>query len=222
MRRQKRWALVLVAATVVGAGAWMLANDEDQTATTTTPASPVQLASLELTDESASIPEYRRDEFGDPWADVDGNGCDTRNDVLARDLDEISFMTTRPCVVDSGILVDPYTGATIAFQHGEQTSMAVQIEHVIPLSLAWRSGAWQWTDEERLAFANDQTLLLAVDGPTNQSRGDSDLDQWLPPNDSFTCEFVALVLDGLERYDLTITSAAHDAAAAELATCPAR
>lgn len=213
------------AALVVAAAAYVLFLGG-----TSTPAPPVplavpadvaaQLEQLPATDVDVAIPDYSRDAFGARWADVDGNGCDTRNDVLTRDLDDVVLMHDRPCIVDTGTLEDPYTGQTIAFQHGEDTSQAVQIEHVIPLATAWRSGAWSWTDEQRLAFANDQTLLLAVDGPTNQGRGDRDLDQWLPPADAFTCTFVALVVDGLARYELSITDDARAAAATALDGCP--
>ncbi|WP_372476917.1 HNH endonuclease family protein [Gordonia liuliyuniae] len=116
---------------------------------------------------------YDRALFGQAWADdvsVEGghNGCDTRNDILRRDLTEL---TTKPrthdCVILTGVLDDPYTGTTIAFQRGQKTSTAVQIDHVVALSDAWQKGAQQLTTAERQSFANDPLNLQAVDGPTN-------------------------------------------------------
>ncbi|MFC7432004.1 MULTISPECIES: HNH endonuclease family protein [unclassified Agrococcus] len=178
-----------------------------------------QLAALPLTDPSAPRPDYVRDLFGERWTDVDGNGCDQRNDVLARDLESYALFPDRHCIVQTGVLADPYTGATIAFLHGEQTSQAVQIDHLIPLALAWRSGAWAWTDEQRLLFANDTSLLLAVEGQINQSRSDSDFDEWLPPVEAVHCSYVITIVDGLARYELSITASARAAAESVLVGC---
>lgn len=178
-----------------------------------------QLAALPLTDPSVPRPDYVRDLFGERWTDVDGNGCNQRNDVLARDLESYALFPDRHCIVQTGVLADPYTGATIAFQHGEQTSQAVQIDHLIPLALAWRSGAWAWTPERRLQFANDTSLLLAVEGQINQSRSDSDLDEWLPPVEAVHCSYVITIVDGLARYELSITESAMAAAEAVLIGC---
>ncbi len=126
---------------------------------------------------------YDRDQFGPAWADVDRNGCDTRNDVLARDLTDETFEPgTHDCVVLTGTLVDPYTATTVAFQRGNVTSTAVQIDHVVALSDAWQKGAQQLDTATRQRFANDPLNLLAVDGPTNQAKGDGDAATWLPPN----------------------------------------
>ncbi|GMA87462.1 hypothetical protein GCM10025868_27120 [Angustibacter aerolatus] len=135
---------------------------------------------------------YSRAAFGPAWADVDGNGCDTRDDVLRRDLDGERYRPgTQGCVVVSGTLHDPYTGSTIRFVRGEQTSQAVQIDHVVALSDAWQTGAQQWTPSLRQRFANDPRNLLAVDGPTNQAKGDGDAATWLPPRRAARCAYVA-------------------------------
>ncbi len=124
---------------------------------------------------------YDRDLFGQSWADTDRNGCDTRNDTLRRDLKQITFREgTRDCVVMSGVLADPLTGRTIRFT--EADADAVQIDHVVSLSDAWQKGARRWDPGKRLAFANDPLNLMAVDGPTNGSKSDSDAASWLPPN----------------------------------------
>ena len=94
------------------------------------------------------------------------------------------------CVVVGGILDDPYTGRTIDFSKGEDSSDQVQIDHVVALANAWHSGAWQWDASRRQEFANDPTNLLAVDGNANQDKGASRADQWLPPNARYRCAYV--------------------------------
>lgn len=93
---------------------------------------------------------YSRQEFGPAWSDTDHNGCDTRNDILARDLANETFKPgTNNCVVASGTLADRYTGTTIQFVRGEGTSSQVQIDHIVPLSDAWQKGAQQLTADQR-------------------------------------------------------------------------
>ena len=105
---------------------------------------------------------------------MDQNGCDTRNDILNRDLTDITYLNSVPCTVKTGVLADPYTGTVINFVRGTTTSSAVQIDHVVALSDAWQKGAQQLTTEQRTAFANDPLNLQATDGPTNQQKGDGD------------------------------------------------
>ena len=89
---------------------------------------------------------YTRDQFGPAWSDVDRNGCDTRNDILKRDLKSIVYKSPgNPCVILSGVLIDPYSGETINFLRGVATSADVQIDHVVALSNAWQTGAFKFT-----------------------------------------------------------------------------
>ena len=109
---------------------------------------------------------YDREEFGPAWSDTDHNGCDTRNDILARDLKGTTFKPgTKNCIVLNGSLADPYTATTIAFTRGSKTSSAVQIDHVVALSDAWQKGAQRLSKAQRTAFANDPLNLLAVQAP---------------------------------------------------------
>ena len=164
---------------------------------------------------------YDRQLFGDAWADVDRNGCDTRNDILARDLTDETFREgTRDCVVTTGTLADPFSGQTIAFQRGQDTSEAVQIDHVVALSDAWQKGAQALDAARRTAFANDPLNLLAVDGPLNQQKSDGDAATWLPPNRSFRCAYVARQIAVKVRYDLWATRAERNAIATVLSGCP--
>jgi hypothetical protein len=127
-------------------------------------------AAVRLSAAPSQIPDYDRDEFGSGWADVDGDCQDTRQEILIRDLVN-EQLTSDGCDVASGTLNDLYTGQTIEFQRGEGTSDDVQIDHVIPLRYAWDTGAWEWSPEQREAFANDPAELRAVDGPTNILEG---------------------------------------------------
>lgn len=162
---------------------------------------------------------YDRAQFGQAWADVDRNGCDTRNDILKRDLTGLSYTNSVPCKVQSGTLADPYTGKTISFVRGSATSSAVQIDHVVALSDAWQKGAQQLTAGQRTAFANDPLNLQATDGPTNQQKGDGDAATWLPPNKGFRCEYVARQVSVKATYGLWVTQAEHDAIARILGDC---
>ena len=164
---------------------------------------------------------YDRDQFGQAWADVDRNGCDTRNDVLARDLTQVVYKPgTHDCKVATGQLVDPYNGWTIDFTAGKKTSTAVQIDHAVALSDAWQTGAQQLSAEDRTRLANDPLNLLAVDGPTNESKSDGDAATWLPPNKSYRCQYVARQVAVKSAYGLWVTPAEHEAIAGILQTCP--
>jgi hypothetical protein len=162
---------------------------------------------------------YERDLFGDGWLDPDGNGCDTRNDILARDLTGITMKDR--CKVAAGTLADPYSGTTIAFVRGQSTSALVQIDHVVALSNAWQTGAQQLSPAQREAFANDPLNLLAVDGGLNQAKGAGDAATWLPPNKAFRCEYVARQTLVKHTYRLWFTPAEKDAVVRELGRCAA-
>nr|WP_240189357.1 HNH endonuclease family protein [Nakamurella flavida] len=163
---------------------------------------------------------YSRDAFGQRWADVDRNGCDTRNDVLARDLTDVVFRAGSACVVASGVLADPYTGAAMPFLRGDGTSDDIQIDHVVALAAAWRTGAQSWDEPTRTAFANDPLNLLAVDGDANQAKGDSDAASWLPPAATERCPYVARQIAVKQRYGAWVTPTERDAMTAVLIGCP--
>jgi hypothetical protein len=162
---------------------------------------------------------YAREQFGSAWADVDRNGCDTRNDILNRDLSAKVWRSgTHGCVVIAGVLRDPYTGRRLVFAKAD--AAAVQIDHVVSLSDAWQKGAAQWDATRRRAFANDPLNLLAVDGPTNERKGDGDAATWLPPQKSYRCQFVARQVAVKAKWHLSVTRAEHDAIVRVLSRCP--
>lgn len=160
---------------------------------------------------------YARSEFGQRWKDIDRNGCDQRNDILARDLQNVD--APGGCKVLTGTLQDPYTGKTIHFQRGQNTSSLVQIDHVVPLADAWQKGAQQLSYEEREQFANDPRNLLAVDGSANQAKGAGDAATWLPANKSFRCQYVTIQIEVKAAYRLWVTQAEKDAMTRELSRC---
>ena len=163
---------------------------------------------------------YTRDQFGQAWADVDRNGCDTRNDMLKRDLAAIVYKAgTRNCVVFSGTLLDRYSGESIDFVRGNVTSMAVQIDHVVALSNAWQTGAFKLTVEQRTSLANDPLNLFAVKGSLNLQKSDGDAATWLPPLKSFRCAYVAQQIAVKAKYSLWVVPPEKAAMVAILAKC---
>jgi hypothetical protein len=180
------------------------------------------LAALDTLPVKGRAPKtgYSRDEFGTAWADVDRNGCDTRNDILARDLTATARKPgTRDCVVLSGVLRDPYGGRTIAFRRGPR-SAEVQIDHVVALSNAWQTGAQGWSPVRRKQFANDPLNLVAVDGHLNQQKGDGDAATWLPPDRQYRCTYATRQASVKARYRLWVTRAERDALRRWLGRCP--
>jgi hypothetical protein len=161
---------------------------------------------------------YSRDQFSANWADV--GGCDMRNYVLGRDLTNVVTKSDTDCTVESGTLNDPYTGKTIHFTRGASTSSAVQIDHVVAVSDAWQKGAQQIDVSKRAEFYNDPLNLLAVDGPANNNKGDSDAATWLPPNKAYRCKYVARQIAVKAKYSLWVTQAEHDAMKNVLSACP--
>jgi hypothetical protein len=152
--------------------------------------------------------------FGQPWFDTDGDGCDQRSQVLARDLTGVERKPGR-CGVQSGTLDDPYTGSQI-------TSVSkIQIDHVVPLAEMWRSGAAGWPQDKRVGAANDLRNLVAVSGKVNQSKGDKTPDEWMPPNAGYACSYGRIYVTVKAAYGLTVAPAERSALEKALATCDA-
>jgi len=166
---------------------------------------------------------YERMQFGQAWADADRNGCDTRNDILRRDLSAVTFTASSArtlCRVASGELWDPYTGRHIPFERGQGSSQTVQIDHVVALAEAWKSGADHLSSQERQTLANDPLNLLAVDGATNQSKSAQDASTWLPDNKAFRCHYVARQVSVKYSYGLSVSAQERDAMRRVLDGCP--
>jgi hypothetical protein len=190
------------------------------TADTTTTSTTAQqlLTSLPVKGRAPKTGYDREAQFGTAWTDVNQNGCDTRNDILVRDLTNTT--TSATCKILTGTLVSPYTSETIAFTRGRDTSAEVQIDHVVSLSNAWQTGAQQLTQAQRVSFANDPINLLAVDGESNLQKGDGDAATWLPATKAFRCSYAARQVSVKATYGLWVTQAEHDALSRELSKCP--
>jgi Protein of unknown function (DUF1524) len=171
--------------------------------------------------------DYRRAAFGESWTDdntapAGHNGCDTRNDILDRDLVEETYVSIKRCpnAVATGTLHDPYTNAIVAFVRGNQTGAAVQIDHIVPLAYAWDFGARDWTDEMRVRFANDPANLLAVEGQANQDKGDKEPADWMPPNRAFWCQYAVQFAAVLRGYGLPVDAPSATVLRDAAASCP--
>jgi hypothetical protein len=188
-----------------------------------------ELDGLVVVPQRARGYDYRRAAFGDAWDDNNSapgghNGCDTRDDILDRDLVDKTYVSTKRCpqAVATGVLHDPYTSATIPFTRGAKVGAAVQIDHLVPLAYAWDMGARNWPDDMRLRFANDPANLLAVAGQVNQDKGDQGPGAWMPPNHAFWCQYAMQFIAVLRGYSLPVDQASADELRQAAATCPTR
>lgn len=168
---------------------------------------------------------YRREAFGTAWTDASqaagaGNGCDTRNDILTRDV-EVSGRTAAascPRAVAAGVLTSPYTGRDVVFERGRSSS-AIQIDHIVPLAYAWDMGASGWDAARRVSFANDPSNLVAVDGASNQQKSDAEPARWMPPLRGFHCQYAVQYVSVLARYDLPVDAPSQRVLTAALDSC---
>lgn len=229
--RRGLWLLV-VTALLVAAVSWLdLVGGAGRTdeAALAPPIPPAEartlLDGLPTAPRAGEGPPYQREAFGRRWADVDGNGCNQRDDVLRRDAVP-GEVTTRPqdaCPHDvvAGTWLDPYTGAELTFDDLKELdqAQAIQIDHVVPLAEAWRSGAEGWSAQRRERFANDLGVLLAVDGPANMAKGDDDPADWRPRED-VRCAYAALWVRVKADWDLAVDPSERRALAEMLDTCP--
>ncbi|MFT3715679.1 MAG: HNH endonuclease family protein [Gordonia sp. (in: high G+C Gram-positive bacteria)] len=168
---------------------------------------------------------YSREAFGQAWTDTApvagaGNGCDTRNDVLARDLSVNGAVAVTSCreAVASGRFRSPYTGREIVFTRG-RGSTAVQIDHIVPLSYAWDMGASAWPPQQRTAFANDPANLLATDAASNQAKSDLEPGRWMPELRGFWCQYAIQFIDVADAYRLSVDEASRRVLATALGEC---
>jgi len=184
-------------------------------------ASSLSVIQAQVTKGRAPKTGYTRAQFGPEWADVDRNRCDTRNDILKRDLTNLVIKEkTNGCTVLSGTLIDPFSGETINFLRGVTSSKAVEIDHTVALGNAWQTGAFMLTSDQRKAFANDPLNLLAVKGKLNSQKGDGDAATWLPPLKSFRCDYVSRQIAVKIKYKLWFTAPEKEAMIKILKTCP--
>jgi len=198
-------------------------TDVGTTAATPAPDSSGLLAGLSVTTLDSRHAYSRSRDFGPAWTDDNGdagghNGCDTRNDLLHRDLTAITTRAgTHDCVVIAGTLFDRYSGTSIAFTKAR--AAAIQIDHIVPLHDAWELGAWSWSQQQRVDYSNDPTVLLAVSGPLNESKGDRLADAWVPPDASEWCDYAKRTVTIHVKYRLPVTATERSALVGMLAHC---
>lgn len=162
---------------------------------------------------------YERDRLFGTWADPDRNGCDARNDVLARDLTN-EVVDSDGCKVLSGKLIDPYSGLAISFVQGRGSSQLVPIDHIVAVSDAWQKGAFKWDATKRVNFYNDPLNLQATQMKLNSQKGDGDAATWLPPLKSYRCMYVARQIAVKAKYSIWVTTAEKAAMKSILSKCP--
>ena len=188
-------------------------------APTNTQAAPIDaLVALNNLEVKGRAPKtgYARSQFPH-WSDPDRNGCDARNDILKRDLTDISYKAgTRDCKVIAGQLLDPFSGKVIIFS---TTKVVIDIDHVVALSNAWQTGAAYFDKALRTQIANDPLNLLAVDSKLNRQKGVGDAATWLPPSKSFRCAYVARQVAVKAKYKLWVTEPEKVAITKILSSC---
>lgn len=145
-------------------------------------------------------PPYHRDAFGS-WQDADGDCQNTRAELLLSLSTAATTMQPSGCAVLRGKWYDPYTDTTFT------TARDLDIDHVVPLSYAWAHGAYDWSAEQRRAFANDLRNLLPVAASANRAKGDAGPLEWLPPNRDFHCTYVLRFQRIVKLYELEQTPA---------------
>ncbi|WP_286260045.1 HNH endonuclease family protein [Streptomyces graminofaciens] len=217
--RRHRGGIAVVALVLVAVSGCELDTDGSAGPQDTAGAGGAALAAVDSLTVKGRAPKtgYDRDKFGSPWADTDSNRCDTRDDILKRDLEDVKFRGG-DCTVASGTLdPDPYTGKDVTFQRGRSQ---VDIDHIVALSDAWQKGAQKWDPSKRIALANDPLNLLAVDAGTNRGKGDGDTATWLPPNKGYRCTYVAAQVAVKKKYGLWVTKAEQSAMKRVLSACP--
>jgi Domain of unknown function (DUF1994). len=174
-------------------------------------AAAVRLISRVRVGEPGSMAGYHRGRFGKKWTDAvtgvpyAGNGCRTRDDMLARDGIGVRYRRGSNCVVVAMTLADPYTGRRIEWRKREH--YRVQVDHVVPLSYGWRMGASRWPKAKRLRIANDPLNLLPVSGGVNEAKGGRGPARWLPPQRNIRCAYVVRFAQVALKYDLAVTRA---------------
>ncbi|MGY4900426.1 HNH endonuclease family protein [Micromonospora aurantiaca (nom. illeg.)] len=211
--RARRRAAAITVAALAGA---VLAVVNGQSASATPPGIPSkataqsQLNALTVAAQGSTA-GYSRDLFPH-WITITGT-CNTREQVLKRD--GTSVVVNSSCAATAGRWYSPYDGATWS------AASDVDIDHVVPLAEAWRSGANSWTTSRRQSFANDLTRpqLIAVTDNVNQSKGDQDPSTWQPPLTSYRCTYSKMWITVKYNWGLTLQSSEKSALQSMLNTC---
>jgi hypothetical protein len=172
-----------------------------------------RLAVLSVDDRPSPQGDYRREEWPH-WADVDGNGCDARQDALiAWSIVPATVNRAGTCKVVAGSWVSPYD------LKASNNSGDFDVDHLVPLANAFDSGGWSWSTERRRAFANNPGELVVASASSNRSKGADTPDQWRPPNRDSWCAYADGWVKVKSSWGLTVTTAERDALGQMLDTC---
>lgn len=168
--------------------------------------------------EPGSMSGYSRESFKH-WSDAQENGwdapsksCDARDAALIRDGKDVK-VENKSCKISSGQWPDPYTKKTLS------DPKSVDIDHVVPLAEAWRSGASSWNDSQRERYANDPDVLLSVEAAANRAKGDKDPAAWKPPNEEEWCDYARRWIEIKAKYSLSVDEAEKTALQEMLGSC---
>ena len=156
---------------------------------------------------------YRREEWP-TWADIDGDGCDARQQALIAQSTTRAQVALPGCKVIAGDWVSPYDGFTTS------DPSALDADHLVPLEDVHQSGGWTWDAARRRAYANDQDVLIMTSASANRSKGSRTPDQWRPPLESYWCTYAGRWVAVKARWHLSVTTAERDALGQMLDACP--
>lgn len=224
-RRRWAWVLLLVIASLVIVGVYRKAVPQE--GSTAYGQAAEALGDLPVKGR-APMTGYSLDQFGPAWSDNSDpalthpwghNGCGTATTLGSRPRRGEAEIR-QPMSNSLRRVTRPYTGRTIQWRRGRNTSAVVQIDHVVALGNAWVTGAQQLPMDRRQALANDPLNLLAVEGQANQNKGAGDAATWLPPHKSYRCDYVSRQIAVKRKYHLWVTSAERNAMIRVLSTCP--
>jgi hypothetical protein len=210
--RSARWFGLVLALLTLGGCTGLVTASPSSSGSAADPTSARQALATLTVGAAQSMSGYSRARFPH-WIDK-GGGCDTRDEVLKRDGQGVTMTAT--CKITHGTWLSPYENQTYT------DPQKLDVDHVVPLANAWRSGANAWTDAKRQDFANDLTRpqLRAVSLNQNRSKGDQDPSQWKPPNHGFWCRYAEEWIAVKHFWALSVTAAEKTALTDMLGTCP--
>lgn len=164
-----------------------------------------QLANLTVRSDNEDIPDYNSNGVvSSDWNDADGNGCQTRYDILFASLANFDG-NSETCKVENGILLDLYTGQIIQYD-SSVSGGGIDIDHVVAKKNAWKSGGYLWDAEKWAEYVNDEDILLPVSASANRSKGDKDANAWLVPNNpDYVCQYVVRQIQIKTEYELSVS-----------------